>query len=122
MNLPGNFGLGGDEPEWTAARNKFFEVLDKHDKLYGSFFFVQPPFGSAEGFKAATERMSFFMASADVMHLSNLYDDLKIARGLVDEVRSTNNDIKRDEVGLSEKPALSTSATGVRVSSTSVSS
>ncbi|KJZ72730.1 hypothetical protein HIM_07922 [Hirsutella minnesotensis 3608] len=85
MNLPGNFGLGGDEQEWNTARDKFFEVMDKHDKPYGGFSFFRPPFGSAEGFKKATERMSFVMASADVMHLSNLSEDIKIARELVAE-------------------------------------
>ncbi|KAM4060755.1 hpcH/HpaI aldolase/citrate lyase family protein [Hirsutella rhossiliensis] len=110
MNLPGNFGLGGDEPEWIAATDKFFKVLDKHDKPYGGFSFVQPPFGSAEGFKKATERMSFVMASADVMHLANLNEDLKIARGLVEEVRVANGATKNGDVSRVEKLALKSNA------------
>ncbi|PHH92765.1 hypothetical protein CDD83_5171 [Cordyceps sp. RAO-2017] len=83
MNLPGNFGLGGDEPEWIAARDKFFEVMDKHDKPYGGFAFFQPPYGSPEKFAEAAKRMSFIMASADVMHLANLQQDITMARKLV---------------------------------------
>ncbi|KAJ4149900.1 hypothetical protein LMH87_010674 [Akanthomyces muscarius] len=85
MNLPGNFGLGGDEPEWHAARDKFFEVLDKHDKPYGGFAFPTPPFGSAEGFKKATDRMSLVACTADMLHLMALGNDLQTARGLVSE-------------------------------------
>lgn len=107
MNLPGNFGLGGDEPEWIEARDKFFEVLDKHDKPYGGFSFFQPPFGTAEGFKKAMERMSFVMASADVMHLSNLYEDLKVARKLVAEVRATSDEAVSEEASRVEKLTLS---------------
>lgn len=82
MNLPGNFGMGGDEPEWKAARDRFFEVMDKHDKPYGGFAFTSPPYGSSEGFKKAAERMSLITVSADVMHLANLANDLKDAKAL----------------------------------------
>ncbi|CAM1509819.1 Fc.00g001540.m01.CDS01 [Cosmosporella sp. VM-42] len=83
MNLPGNGGMGGDEPEWLEAREKFFEILDKHDKPYGGFAIATPPYGSAETVKKASERMSFIMMTADVLHLGFLAQDLAQARALV---------------------------------------
>ena len=83
MNLPGNSGMGGDEPEWLEARDKFFAVLDKHDKPYGGFAISTPPYGSAETVKKASERMSFIMMTADVLHLGFLGQDLAQARALV---------------------------------------
>ncbi|KND90821.1 4-hydroxy-2-oxo-heptane-1,7-dioate aldolase [Tolypocladium ophioglossoides CBS 100239] len=84
MNLPGNFGMRSDEPEWIAAREKFFAVMDKHDKPYGGFSFVNSPYSSNEAFKEAAKRMSFITITADVMHLLNLAQDLKDAKALAD--------------------------------------
>ncbi|RFU79368.1 aldolase citrate lyase family [Trichoderma arundinaceum] len=83
MNLPSNMGMGGDEPEWLEARQKFFDVLDKHDKPYGGFAFPTPPFGSAESFKKAAERMSFIIAAADTMALAGMGELLKVSREIV---------------------------------------
>lgn len=83
MNLPSNMGMGGDEPEWIEARQKFFDVLDKHDKPYGGFAFCTPPFGSPEVFKKAAERMSFIIAAADTMALAAMGELLNISRGIV---------------------------------------
>lgn len=83
MNLPGNSGMGGSEPEWLEARDKFFAVLDKHDKPYGGFAFATPPYGSEETIKKAAERMSFIMMTADVLHLSLMAQDLAQAREIV---------------------------------------
>ncbi|KAF4465008.1 aldolase citrate lyase family [Fusarium albosuccineum] len=83
MNLPANMGMGGDEKEWLDAREKFMSVLDKHDKPYAGFAFGTPPFGSPEAIKKAAERMSLMIATADVVHLNALYQDLTQARELV---------------------------------------
>ena len=58
--------MGGDEQEWLDAREKFFSVLDKHDKPYSGF-----------------ERMSMVIMSADVMHLMAMGQDLAQAREIV---------------------------------------
>lgn len=84
MNLPGNYGLGvGDEPEWIAARAKFFEVMDKHDKPYAGIALATPPFGSPEAFRAASQRMSLIAMSADTLHLMAMGQDLQKCRELV---------------------------------------
>lgn len=83
MNLPGDMGMGGAEPEWLEAREKFFKVLDKHDKPYGGFAFATPPYGSEETIRKAAERMSFIMMTADVLHLSLMAQDLALAREIV---------------------------------------
>ncbi|EGY16235.1 HpcH/HpaI aldolase/citrate lyase family protein [Verticillium dahliae VdLs.17] len=44
MNLPGNSGLGGSEPEWTTAVEKFRAVMDKHDKPYAGFAIPVAPY------------------------------------------------------------------------------
>ncbi|KKP04962.1 HpcH/HpaI aldolase/citrate lyase family protein [Trichoderma harzianum] len=84
MNLASNYGMGGNEPEWLEARQKFFDVLDKHDKPYGGFAFSSPPFGTPESFKKAAERMSFIIVAADVMALAGMGETLQEARGLVE--------------------------------------
>lgn len=82
MNLPGNFGQGA-EPEWVAAKEKFFATIDKHDKPYAGFAFASPPFGSVESIREASKRMSYMSVTADVLHLGGLATDLAQARGLV---------------------------------------
>ena len=84
MGFPGNFG-SGSEPEWLAAREKFFSVLDKHDKPYGGFAIATPPFGNLDTIRKASERMSFLQISADVLHLSAMMKDLSDARGVAGE-------------------------------------
>ena len=91
MNLPGNMGMGGNEQEWLDARDKFFQIMDKHDKPYGGFAFSTPPYGTPEGLQKAAERMSFIMMTADVLHLSMMAQDLVEARKLVEgEVKGKN--------------------------------
>lgn len=79
MGFPGQFGQGG-EPEWLAAKEKFFSVLDKHDKPYGGFAIATAPFGTLDTIRQASKRMSYMTITADVMHLANLATDLKNAR------------------------------------------
>lgn len=83
MGFPGQFGQGA-EPEWLAAKEKFMSILDKHDKPYGGFAFPDPPFGSAEGFKQAAQRMSFITMGADVFQLSLMAGDLQKCKDIVD--------------------------------------
>jgi 4-hydroxy-2-oxoheptanedioate aldolase len=56
MNLPGNMGMGGGEPEWLAAVDKFRATLKMHDKPYGGFSFPAP-LGSPEALKKAAQDM-----------------------------------------------------------------
>ncbi|KAK5994374.1 5-keto-4-deoxy-D-glucarate aldolase-like protein [Cladobotryum mycophilum] len=80
MGLPGNGGMGGDEPEYNEAKKKVFKVLDKHDKPYGGFAFGTAPLGTPEALKKNSERMALCVVSADVMHLTNMAQDLHVAR------------------------------------------
>jgi 4-hydroxy-2-oxoheptanedioate aldolase len=82
MNLPGNFGLGGDEPEWKEAAELFESTMKKHDKPRGGFAFAGAPFGTPEGLTKAAEYMSFMGVSADVLHLWHMAQDLSQAREL----------------------------------------
>ncbi|KAM0561415.1 hypothetical protein ACHAPJ_003296 [Fusarium lateritium] len=91
MNLPGNHGLGGAEQEWLDAREKFFSVLDKHNKPYGGFAFANPPYGTPEGLQKAAERMSFILMTADVIHLAAMGQDLQQARELIASASSEAN-------------------------------
>ncbi|KAI5461583.1 Pyruvate/Phosphoenolpyruvate kinase-like domain-containing protein [Mariannaea sp. PMI_226] len=83
MNLPGNSGLGGSEPEWLEATDKFFAVIDKHDKPYSGFCFVKPPYGSPKAVKKAAERMSMIFVSVDVVALSGMAYELAHSREAV---------------------------------------
>lgn len=100
MNLPGNFGQGA-EPEWLAAREKFFAVLDKHDKPYAGFAFAHAPFGTLDTIRDAAKRMSYMTVSADVVHLMGLAKDLAEARTVAsDHVKtdeSNGNGVKKTE-------------------------
>lgn len=84
MNLSGN--MAGQEPEWLEAKEKFFSILDKHDKPYGGFAFVEPPFGGPEAIKEAAKRMSFITCSADVLHLAAVAADLQKAKEAIGQV------------------------------------
>ncbi|KAL7946967.1 Pyruvate/Phosphoenolpyruvate kinase-like domain-containing protein [Trichoderma barbatum] len=83
MNMPSNYGMGGNEPEWVEARQKFYDVIDKHDKPLGGFAFSTPPFGTPETFKKAAERMSFILMTADVKALMGMAETLQQTRELV---------------------------------------
>ncbi|GJN71773.1 hypothetical protein PLICBS_005841 [Purpureocillium lilacinum] len=98
MNFKAAFGDPWDEPEWVAARDKFFQVIDKHDKPYGGFAFVTPPWGTPETFAKASERMAFCTVSADVMHLMNLSNDMRVAKEEIAKSRGGANGDKKDGV------------------------
>lgn len=94
MGFPGQFG-SGTEPEWLAAREKFFQVMDKHDKPYGGFAIATAPFGTLDTIRQASKRMSYMTITADVMHLMNLGQDLKNAREVAGDF------VKKDANGAS---------------------
>jgi 4-hydroxy-2-oxoheptanedioate aldolase len=79
MNLPGNGGMGGEEPEWLEAVTLFETILQKHNKPRGGFAFP-PPIGTAKNFKEACEKMSFCTVSCDVVALLSMGDHLRVAR------------------------------------------
>jgi 4-hydroxy-2-oxoheptanedioate aldolase len=77
MNLPANFGLGGDEPEWIAAEKKFEETLRKHNKPRGGF-------GFGESVKRNADKgYSFIVFDADVARLMGLVQSHQEAKEAV---------------------------------------
>jgi 2-keto-3-deoxy-L-rhamnonate aldolase RhmA len=71
MNLPGNGGMGGSEPEWQEAVGLFKETMRKHDKPYSGFY-MGPP----EGVKKGIEGMCMAYIDADVVALGGMYEKL----------------------------------------------
>lgn len=83
MNLISGFGADGDEPEWLAAKQKFLDTLDKHNKPYGGICPGRAPYGTAENLTKTAERMSFITIAADVLALQSMALDLSTAREAV---------------------------------------
>ncbi|TQS33381.1 hypothetical protein Golomagni_06279, partial [Golovinomyces magnicellulatus] len=83
MDLDAGFGADDTEPEWLAAKQKFMDILAKHDKPYGGISFPQPPFGSPESLAKAAERMSFIAVAGDVLALQGMATDLAVSRTVV---------------------------------------
>lgn len=83
MNLISNFGADGNEPEWLAAKQKFLDTLEKHNKPYGGICPGRPPYGTAENLTKTAERMSFITIAADVLALQSMALDLSTAREAV---------------------------------------
>ncbi|KAJ4183806.1 hypothetical protein NW759_017055 [Fusarium solani] len=83
MNVTGNMGTSGEEQEWLDAREKFFATIDKHDKPYSGFAFVNPPYGSPEALKQAAEKMSMIIMTTDMIHLAGMAQDLAQSRKVV---------------------------------------
>lgn len=77
MGLPGNGGLGGNEPEWHEALGKYFEITTKHNKSRGGF-----ALGPDEVFSMMQERLDFIVCAAEVLQLTSLQCDLERARNL----------------------------------------
>ncbi|KAL5610704.1 hypothetical protein FOBRF1_006821 [Fusarium oxysporum] len=83
MNLAGNMSTGGDDQEWLDAREKFFATIDKYDKPYSGFAFVNPPYGSPGTLKQAAERMSMIIITTDAIHLAGMAQDLAQSREVI---------------------------------------
>ncbi|KAM6508561.1 hypothetical protein FSOLCH5_011557 [Fusarium solani] len=83
MNLAGNMDMGGNEQEWLDARENFFATIDKHDKPYSGFAFVNPPHGSPEALKQAAESMCMIIVTSDAIHLAGMAQDLAQSREVV---------------------------------------
>ncbi|KAL9089983.1 MAG: hypothetical protein Q9165_005512 [Trypethelium subeluteriae] len=75
MNLVGNSGFGGPEPEWLAAVEKFGEVLKKHNKPRGGF-----GLGPPEMMKQSGTGCAFVTVAADITQLVGLGEVLCQAR------------------------------------------
>jgi 2-keto-3-deoxy-L-rhamnonate aldolase RhmA len=78
MNLPGNFGMGGTEPEWQAAVEKFDATLKKHNKPRAGFCM-----GSGEELAKAGQDNVLLVHAADVMKLYEMGPQLLAARQAV---------------------------------------
>jgi len=87
MSLPSNHGMGGAEPEWLEVVELYDATMKKHNKPRGGFSFPNPPFGSPEGLKKASETLSLITVSADVLHLSFLAQDLADCKRIIGERR-----------------------------------
>ncbi|KAL2018440.1 hypothetical protein VTK56DRAFT_859 [Thermocarpiscus australiensis] len=78
MNLPGNLGMGGDEPEWHAAADKFDATLKKHKKPRAGFCL-----GGPEAIRKAAEDNVLLVVTADVAKLGEMYQHLAVSREAV---------------------------------------
>ena len=75
MNMPGNSGFGGAEPEWLEAVAKYESILIKHNKPRGGFALGPPEVMTAMGSK-----LSFITVAADIVQLVGLGQELAKAR------------------------------------------
>ena len=99
MNLISGFGADGDEPEWLAAKQKFLDTLDKHNKPYGGICPGRAPYGTAENLTKNAQRMSFITIAADVLALQSMALDLSTAREAVAgnvKAKVDGNELKAD--------------------------
>lgn len=95
MSLPGNMGLGGDEPEWLRAVDLFDKTMAKHDKPRGGFAFVGAPMGSKDMVKSALKNgLSFLTTAADVLQLYYMNQQLIDTREAMAEAMA---EVKEDE-------------------------
>ncbi|KAK4038579.1 Pyruvate/Phosphoenolpyruvate kinase-like domain-containing protein [Parachaetomium inaequale] len=78
MNLPGNFGMGGNEPEWLAAVEKFDATLKKHNKPRAGF-----SLGGGEELTKMGQDHVLLLHAADVMKLYEMGPQLLAARQAV---------------------------------------
>ncbi|KAI1342932.1 Pyruvate/Phosphoenolpyruvate kinase-like domain-containing protein [Xylariaceae sp. FL0016] len=81
MNLRGNYGMGGDEPEWQDAVAKYEKVMKKHNKPLASFAL------SPDMIKKKGETFSFLAIDADVMKLASMFEGLQDSKDLLKEVK-----------------------------------
>ena len=75
MGLPGNGGMGGPEPEWLEAKDKFQKILAKHDKPYAGF-------ALGPDAKAMGEKLCWIVCAADVAALMGLAGTLAENRAM----------------------------------------
>lgn len=92
MDLPGNGGMGGQEPEWMAATQKYMEVTEKHKIARGGF-----ALGSDEFFTMLSKNLHFVVCASEILTLMTLQHDLQRSRRLMaDRVKLTLQDIPID--------------------------
>lgn len=73
MNLPGNGGAGGAEPEWLNAVEKYRKTMVKHNKPMAGFAFGPAASTMAKGY-------SFIIGTADVLALAGTLGTLSEMR------------------------------------------
>lgn len=78
MDLPGNGGMGGMEPEWGQAMQKYLEVTEKHKIARGGF-----ALGSDEMFEMISKNLHFVVCASEVLTLITLQNDLERSRKLM---------------------------------------
>lgn len=106
MNLISGFGADGDEPEWLAAKQKFLDTLDKHNKPYGGICPGRAPYGTPENLTKTAERMSFITIAADVLALQSMALDLSTAREAVAgnvKAKADGTEVQADAAQVSKK-------------------
>ncbi|KAL9098868.1 MAG: hypothetical protein Q9187_009584 [Circinaria calcarea] len=77
MDLPGNGGMGGTEPEWVDAVATYERVMAKHG-IAKAGFAMGPP----EVMQKMASDKSFIVVAADVVALAGLVGELGTARSI----------------------------------------
>lgn len=77
MGLPANGGMGGPEPEWAAAVQKYLEITDKHNKPRGGM-----ALGPDEMFNQMQANLDFIVGAAEIVQLMSLQQDLQRMRDM----------------------------------------
>lgn len=80
MNLPGNAGMGGVEPEWIEAVALYEATMEKHNKPRAGF-----ALGPPEVRKSMAKGKSFVICSADVLAFMGLSQELNEAKELFEK-------------------------------------
>ncbi|KAI0025794.1 Phosphoenolpyruvate/pyruvate domain-containing protein [Xylariomycetidae sp. FL0641] len=82
MGLPGNHGMGGDEPAWRAVVERFREIVKRHGKPTAGFGLSPDAVRrNAEG------GMALIISDMDVARLAAMAQGLQETRKLVAEVK-----------------------------------
>ncbi|CAJ2505714.1 Uu.00g131080.m01.CDS01 [Anthostomella pinea] len=81
MNLPGNYGMGGDEKEWKDAVATFEATMKKHNKPRAGFGM------SPDAIRKTAETYAMIGYDADVAKLASMAQGLHDARKIVSEVK-----------------------------------
>jgi len=97
MNLPGNAGQGGTEPEWVAAVQTYNKTMEKHKKPKGGFSFAQ-----GEELVKAGQGMSFMAIDADVVKLAQMAATLQAARAAFVEGAEKEKEKKNGKASTTE--------------------
>ncbi|MCJ1394078.1 hypothetical protein MMC18_006956 [Xylographa bjoerkii] len=84
MNLPGNGGMGGGEPEWLDAVKLYEESMDRHPGVAKAGFAL----AAMPGFAEMAKGKALVVTSADVLALMGLMRDLQLGRETIAPLKS----------------------------------